>query len=191
MICTPSCRLCQRPRVPWHLGLQLGAYLPLGETAILDRLKQILTVEVGVLSSSNLSLLPSKTGLALERLPVELDELRGAVISNEAERVHTEAVHVAERPDDAVLCHGPEERVQGARLLAEEVPGRVMGSGGLRNLPVRHRLDGVNEIREENGILDEENRDVVANDVLDSIRTTAKYNFLGAMLDLPKLPSSV
>jgi len=40
-----------------------------------------------------------------------------------------------------------------------------MCSGCLRDLPVRGRLDGVNEIGELDGILDEENGDVVADDV--------------------------
>lgn len=143
----------------------LDAYLPLGEPTLLNRLEQILAVEVGVLTGSDLSLLPGETSLALKGLPVELDELGGTIVSDKTEGVHAETVHVAEGPDDAVLSHGPEKGVQGARLLAEEVPGAVMSSCRLRDFAVRRGLDSVNQIREKNSVLNEENRDVVANNV--------------------------
>lgn len=120
---------------------------------------------IGILAGNNLSLLPGKTSLALKGLPVELDKLGSTIVSNETEGVHTETVHVAEGPDDAVLSHGPEEGVEGARLLAEEVPSAVVSSCRLRNLAVRRRLDGVDQIREEDSVLDEEDRDVVADNV--------------------------
>ena len=66
---------------------------------------------------------------------------------------------------DAVASHGPEKRVQAARLGAEEVPGRVVGSSSLRDLIVRARLDRVDQVREPDGILDEEDGDVVSDNV--------------------------
>uniref|UniRef100_A0A1Y1LA22 Uncharacterized protein n=1 Tax=Photinus pyralis TaxID=7054 RepID=A0A1Y1LA22_PHOPY len=50
-------------------------------------------------------------------------------------------------------------------FLGEEVPCRVVGSGRLWDLVVRSRLDRVNEIRELDCILDEENRDVIPDNV--------------------------
>jgi hypothetical protein len=50
-------------------------------------------------------------------------------------------------------------------LLAEEVPGRIVSSRALGNLAILSRLDRVDEVRELNGILDEENRNVVADEV--------------------------
>jgi hypothetical protein len=49
--------------------------------------------------------------------------------------------------------------------LAEEVPSRVVSSGSLRNLPVGGRFDSVDEVRKEDRILDEEDRNVVADDI--------------------------
>jgi hypothetical protein len=72
---------------------------------------------------------------------------------------------VTETTRDAVPGHGPEQGVQGTRLLAEEVPGRVVSRGRLGDLIVWPWLDGVDQIREPNGILDEENGNVVSNDV--------------------------
>jgi hypothetical protein len=55
--------------------------------------------------------------------------------------------------------------VHGRRLLAEEIPRAVMSSSSLRDLIVRPRLDCMNEVWELDGILDEEDGDVVADDV--------------------------
>jgi len=64
-----------------------------------------------------------------------------------------------------VASHCPQQGVQRTRLLAEEVPSGVVRGSSLRNLIVAAGLDGVNEIREEDSVLDEENRDVVSNNV--------------------------
>lgn len=101
----------------------LRTQLPLRIIPILNRLKQILPNEIRVLTRHLLRLFPDHTGATLQRLPVELDELGIAVVSDETESVHTEAVDVAEGARDAMASHGPEERVQGAGLLREEVPG--------------------------------------------------------------------
>lgn len=66
---------------------------------------------------------------------------------------------------NTVTSHGPEEGMKGRRLLREEVPGRVMGCSPLGNLTVRARLDRMDQVRELDCILDEENRNVVANNV--------------------------
>jgi hypothetical protein len=80
-------------------------------------------------------------------------------------RVDTPAVSVAERSDGTVSAHSPEERVHGGRLLRKEVPCAVMRSGSLRDFSVRLWLDCMDEIRELDGILDEEYWNVVANNV--------------------------
>lgn len=74
-------------------------------------------------------------------------------------------ISVAEGSDNAMLGHGPEKRVQTARLLTEKVPGSVVSSGSLRNLIVGLRLDSVDEIGEKDGILDEEYWNVVSNNI--------------------------
>ncbi len=40
-----------------------------------------------------------------------------------------------------------------------------MGRGGLRDLIVRHGLDRVDEVGEADGVLDEEDGNVVSNDI--------------------------
>lgn len=66
---------------------------------------------------------------------------------------------------NAVATHGPEQGVQRSCLLAEEVPGIVVGGGGLGYLLIRLRLDAVDQIGKLDCVLDEENGDVIADDV--------------------------
>ncbi|KAI5307774.1 hypothetical protein KEM55_007458, partial [Ascosphaera atra] len=79
--------------------------------------------------------------------------------------MHTETVNVSERTRDTVASHGPEKGVKCTWLLAEEIPGSVMGSGRLWDLVLWLWLDSMNKIGELDSILDEEHRDVVANDI--------------------------
>lgn len=55
--------------------------------------------------------------------------------------------------------------MQRTRLLAKEVPGGIVCGGSLRNLVITARFDRVNQIREENGVLDEKDRNVVSDDI--------------------------
>lgn len=77
----------------------------------------------------------------------------------------SEAIDVPERARDTVTGHRPEQRVHSAWLLAEEIPGRVMRGGGLGDLVVAARLDGVDQVGKEDRVLDEEDGDVVSNDI--------------------------
>lgn len=72
---------------------------------------------------------------------------------------------MSKAPGDSISSHGPEQSVKGRCLLRKEVPGRVVGSRRLGNLVVRAWLDGVDEVRELDGILNEEYWDVVPNNV--------------------------
>lgn len=55
--------------------------------------------------------------------------------------------------------------MEGRRLLTEEVPRRVVRAGSLGHLAVRLGLDGVDQVWELDGGLDEEDWDVVPDDV--------------------------
>lgn len=64
-----------------------------------------------------------------------------------------------------MTSHGPEQSVQAARLLTEEIPRGVVGSGSLGDLTVLSWLDSVDEVRELDRILDEKDWDVIPNDI--------------------------
>lgn len=72
---------------------------------------------------------------------------------------------MAVAPDNTKARHRPEQGVERARLGAEKVPGGIVSRGRLRNLVVRAGLDGVNQVGELDGILDEEYGDIIADDV--------------------------
>lgn len=148
-----------------HTGGHESTYLPLGKPTRLNALKQILAHEIAILARHLLCLFPDHARLAGQRLPVELDQLGLALVGDKAEGMHTESIHMAERPGDTVAGHGPEQRMHGARLAREEVPGGVVRRGSLRDLIVSARLDGVNQIREKDGVLDEEDGDIVSHQV--------------------------
>lgn len=86
----------------------------------------------------------------------------------------TKTVNMPERTRDTVTSHGPKQSVQRTRLLAEEIPGRVVGCRGLRDFIVASGLDGVNQVWEENSILDEKDRDVIADKVWDELEHIVK-----------------
>jgi len=65
--------------------------------------------------------------------------------------------------------HRPKESVQGARLRAKEIPRRIMCCCSLRDLAIRAGLDGMDQIRELNCILDEKYWDVVPDDIKVSV----------------------
>jgi hypothetical protein len=122
-------------------------------------------MQIGILPGGDLGLFPDEACLTLQSLPVPFDKLGLAVVSNEAEGVHTEAVHVSVGPHDAVASHGPEQCVQRAGLLAKEVPGGIMCRCSLRDLAIWVGFDGVDEVREFYGVLDEEDGDIIANNI--------------------------
>lgn len=76
-------------------------WLTLGVVALLNRVPEVLAVEVGVRTRRDLGLLPDHVSPALEGLPVPLDKLGLSVVVDEAESVNTEsilAVHVSAAP---------------------------------------------------------------------------------------------
>jgi hypothetical protein len=67
-------------------------------------------------------------GLEAElRLPVELDEGRLVLGVDEAERMHAEPFHEAERAWDGAIGHDPHDHVHALGRQADEIPESVMG----------------------------------------------------------------
>ncbi len=152
-----------------RLGLLLGEHLhaefPLRERAGLDRLPQVAAVEVGVGAGDLHRLVPDQRMRAGQRVPVELDEVRLALGVDEAERVHAEALHHAVAARDRAVRHHPHQHVRRLGHQRHEVPERVVRRRRLRHPVVRLRLHRVDQVRELHRVLDEEHRDVVADQV--------------------------
>ena len=91
------------------------------------------------------------------------DRLPGLV--DQAEGVDAEALHRPVRARDAAVGHVPHRVVLRLGVQRDEVPERVVRALRLRDLPVGVRLAGVDDVRELDRVLDEEDRDVVADQV--------------------------
>ena len=154
---------------------QLQAQLPLGIVAHLDRVPEIAAMEVGIGAVDLHRLVPDHRLHALLGLPVELDEGRLAVGIDQPEGMDAEAFHEAERARDRAVRHDPHDHVHALGRQRDEVPEIVVRRLRLREAAVRLLLGGVDQVGELDRILDEEDRDVVADQV--------PVAFLGVELD--------
>ena len=144
---------------------ELQPELPLGEVALADGVPQVAPVEVRIGAVDLQRLVPDDRLQPLLGLPVELDERRLPVGVDEPERVDAEALHEPERPRDRPIGHRPHQHVRRLRHERCEVPEVVVGGLGLREPAVGLLLGRVDQVRELDRILDEEHRDVVADEV--------------------------
>ena len=103
---------------------------------------------------------------ALLGLPMELHQTRLAIVVHHPEGVHTEPLHGAERPGQRSVGHVPDGVSLRFGVQGHKVPERVVGALRLRDLSVRVWLAGVDHVRELDAVLDEEHRDVVADQVV-------------------------
>jgi hypothetical protein len=69
------------------------------------------------------------------------------------------------RTDNSLTRHGPEQGVERTWLRAKEIPSAIMCSGSLWHFSVLYRFNSMNQVREQDCILNEENRNVVSNNV--------------------------
>ena len=97
--------------------------------------------------------------------PVELHEARFALRVDEPERVHAEALHHAVAARDRAVRHHPHQHVRGLGHQRDEVPERVVRGRRLRHRVMRLGLHRVDQVGELHRVLDEEHRDVVADEV--------------------------
>ncbi len=110
-------------------------------------------------------LVPHRGLHAQLRAPVELDEGAVAGLIEQAVAVHAEAFNHAQRAREGAVAHRPHDHVGRFGGQRDEVPERVVCTGGLREGAVRLHLHRMHQVRELHRILDEEYRDVVADQV--------------------------
>ena len=146
----------------------LDAELVLRIVALLDRFPQVAAVIVRILARELLRFVPHQRVDAEQRFPVKLHEARLALRIHEAEGVDAEAVHHSEAARDGAIGERPHDYVHAFRDERDEVPEGVVGGGCLGHFVVRFRFARVDDVRELDGVLDEEHRDVVADQVEDA-----------------------
>ena len=143
----------------------LQAQLPLRVGAGLDGLPQVAAMKVGIGAGNLHGLVPDQRMGSRLRAPVELDEVRLAVVVDQAVGMHAEALHRPITARDRAVGHRPHQHVGDLGHQRREVPEGVMRRAGLRHREVRFRLRGVDQIRKLHRVLDEEHRDVVADEI--------------------------
>ncbi|MNO73044.1 hypothetical protein D3C76_640030 [compost metagenome] len=153
----------------------LQGQFPFRVVARFDVLPQPAPVEVRVLAGELLRLVPDQRAGARRRAPVELDEYGLPGRTEQAEGMHTEALHAAEADRDSPVGHHPHDHVRRLRRQRDEIPEGVMGRPTGGNFIVGLRLHRMNEIGKLDRILDEEHRHVIADQV--------EIAFLGVELD--------
>ena len=109
------------------------------------------------------------------RLPDEFDEGGFVLRVDQPERVNAKPLHEAEGARDGAVGHDPHDHVHRFRRQADEVPEIVVRRLRLRESAVGLRLHRVDDVGELDRVLDEEHRDVVADEV--------PVAFLGIELD--------
>ena len=143
----------------------LHAQLPLRERPGLDGVRQVTAVEVRICAVDQLGLFPRHRVHTQVRLPVELHQHGAPVRCHQAEGVDAEALHGAEGARDAAVRHVPDGVVLCFGVQGHEVPEGVVRGLRLGDLAVRVGFPGVDDVRELDGVLDEEHRHVVAHQV--------------------------
>ncbi len=155
----------EREAIRLPLGEELEAKLPLGIRAGLDRLPQVAAVEVRIGAGDLHGLVPHERVRPGDGLPVELAEDALAVGVHQPKRVHAEALHHAIAPRNRAIGHRPHEHVGRLRHERYEVPEGVVRGRRLRHGEVRLGLGRMDQIRELDRVLNEEDGHVVSDEV--------------------------
>jgi len=96
---------------------------------------------------------------------VELDKGGFALGIDQAERMHAEAFHETEGARDCPVGHDPHDHVHALRSQGNEIPKVIVRRLRLRKASIRLLFDRVHHVGKLNGVLDEEHRNIVADDV--------------------------
>ena len=147
---------------PLLLGDELHVPCPRGEVALGDILVQVLRGIVLVGSCEVCSLFASEVLDALVGLEVILDVVNLALFVHPLVSVRAVSIHVSIAVGSASVRKEDSDLVKSVCSVGPEIKGSV----GITQVGLGVSLLGVQEVGELNGILDEENRGVVADHVV-------------------------
>ena len=144
---------------------ELEVQLPFREIAGLDGVPKIAPVEVRIGAVDLDRLVPDHRLHAELRLPDEFDEGGFVLRIDQPEGVHAKALHEAEGARDGPVGHDPHDHVHRFRGQADEVPEIIVRRLRLRKGAVGLGFHRMNDVRKLDRVLDEEDRDVVADEI--------------------------
>jgi hypothetical protein len=96
---------------------------------------------------------------------MKLNEGRSAFPIHKTERMDTKSLHEPERTRNGAIRHNPHDHVHTFRHQGNKIPEVIVRRLGLRKFTIRLRFRGMNQIRELQRILNEEDRNVVADNI--------------------------
>ena len=155
----------ERQGIRLFLREQLHAELPLRKVAGFDGFIEVAAVEIRVGPGDLHRLVPARRLGAQFRPPVELDQRRLALGVDQPEGVDAEPLHHPQRSRQGSVAHRPHHHVGALGHQPDEVPERVVGARRLRIAFVRLHFHRVDQVGKLDGVLDEEDWDIVANEV--------------------------
>src|SRR5438128_1275769 len=122
-------------------------------------------MEVWICTRDLYRFIPREGVRASHRIPMKLHEARLALVVHEPEGVNAESLHHSIAAGDRSIGHEPHQHVGRFWHQRYEIPERVMGRGSLRHTMMWLRLYRMDQIWELHRVLNEEDRDVVANQI--------------------------
>ncbi len=126
---------------------------------------QIAPMKIGVGAANLQRLVPIERVRACDGPPMKLHERGLALLIDEPERVDAKALHHAQAARQRPIGHRPHQHVRRLGHQRNEIPKRIVRRRGLRHREMRLRFRRMDQIRKLHRVLNEENRDVVADEV--------------------------
>ena len=160
-------------RLLFSKGLQRE--FPFRKIATVDRVPKVAAMKVGIGAVDLDRLVPDDRLCAELRPPVEFNEGRVAGIVDEPEGVDAEAFHHPKAARNRAVGHDPHDHVHRLRRERDVIPECVVCGLRLGKLAVRILLGGMDQVGKLDRVLNEEHRDVVADEI--------EVSFLGVELD--------
>ncbi len=136
-----------------------------GKSPVDDGVEQVAALRIGIRAIQLHRFIPDERRGPNLGTPVKLDERGFAFRVHETEGVHAKAFHHAERARQRAVRHRPQQHVHAFGHQRDEIPEGVVRRGRLRIATIGLHLHGVDDVGKLDRILDEEDRDVVADQV--------------------------
>ena len=90
-----------------------------------------------------------------------------ALVIDQTEGMHAESVHHPVASRNRPIRHHPHDHMHGFRCEGDKIPKRIVRRGGLRHFIIGFRFEGMDQIGKLDRILNEEHRNVIADQVPD------------------------
>src|ERR1700733_11818012 len=157
--------MVERECVRLLLCKQLNRKFPLRKVAGSDGLKHVAAVKI-LVSARNLdSFVPDRRLQTELWAPMELHESRFAASVDQSKTMDPESLDHPQRARQGAIGHDPHHHVHGFRREGNEIPERVVRRCGLGETSVRLHFHGMDEIRKFDGILNEEDGNIISHQI--------------------------